>query len=56
MGFLVTFTFGFLLWVTVWSLTGKGFDAFLLFLVVIVIGLAGRIVRPLIPGIRADRD
>jgi hypothetical protein len=56
MGFLVTFTFGFLLWVVIWSLTGKGFDAFLLFLLVIIIGLAGRIVRPLMPGVREERE
>ncbi len=56
MGLLVTFTFAFCLWIVTWSITGRGFDTFLLFLLVIILGLGGRIVRPLIPGLRADRE
>jgi hypothetical protein len=52
MGFVLTATFGFVVWIVLWSLEAKGFDAFMITVLILLIGAASRIVMPLLPGNR----
>jgi hypothetical protein len=52
MGFILTALTGFVVWVVLWSLDWKAFDAFLITILVILIGATARIVSPFLPGSR----
>jgi hypothetical protein len=52
MGFVLTATFGFVVWIVLWSLDAKGFDAFMITVVILIIGATARIVTPFLPGNR----
>jgi hypothetical protein len=53
MGLVVTVTAGLILWIVLWALGSKGFDAFLLTALIILLGAAGRILSRYLPGRRA---
>jgi uncharacterized membrane protein len=52
MGLVLAATFGFAVWIVLWSLGAKGFDGFMITVLILVLGAASRIVTPLLPGNR----
>jgi hypothetical protein len=50
MGLVLTTTFGLILWIVLWAIGAKAFDAFMVTTVVIVLGAAARILAPYLPG------
>ena len=56
MGLFLTTCAGLVLWIVLWALWVKPFDAFLLTLLMIVIAATLRIVTPYRPGNRPDPD
>lgn len=53
MGLLLTTTVGLILWIVLWALGTKGFDAFLLTALIILVGAGARILTGYLPGRRA---
>jgi hypothetical protein len=56
MGLILTTTAGLVLWIVLWAIGVKSFDAFLLTLFMIILALAARMILPSLPGSRPDRD
>ncbi|HVL96657.1 MAG TPA: hypothetical protein VM266_12425 [Solirubrobacteraceae bacterium] len=56
MGLLVTWTAGLVLWVVLWSIGVKSFDAFMLVMVMMVVAAAAHIIWPMLPGNRSGDD
>jgi uncharacterized membrane protein len=56
MGLLLTTTAGLMLWIVLWALDVKSFDAFMLALLMIVLAATARLVAPLLPGNRPDPE
>jgi hypothetical protein len=54
MGAILTLIAGLVVWVVLWAIGAKGFDAFLITVVFLLLAAAGRIVMPFLPG--AGRD
>jgi hypothetical protein len=52
MGVLLTLIAGLVVWVVLWAIGAKSFDAFLLTLVMLVIAAAVRLLVPSLPGNR----
>jgi hypothetical protein len=52
MGLILTATAGLVVWIVLWSLGGRGFDAFLLALAIILVGATLRILSRYLPGRR----
>ena len=52
MGFILTAVFGFIVWIVLWSINVKSFDAFMITALILVIGATGRILAPFLPGNR----
>lgn len=52
MGFILTVLAGFVVWIVLWSLDWKSVDAFLITVLIVLIGATVRIVTPLLPGNR----
>jgi len=52
MGLILSTTAGLSIWIVLWSVGVKAFDAFLLTLLIVLIAAAGRIVTPFLPGNR----
>jgi hypothetical protein len=50
MGLVITATFGFALWIVLWAVGTSGLDAFLLALLVLLLGAAARVVIRHLPG------
>lgn len=55
MGMVLATTFGMILWIVLWALFGKGLDAFLVTMVVLLVGASLRILARYLPG-RARRQ
>jgi len=56
MGLLLTTAAGLCLWVVLWALDVKSFDAFLLTLVMVILALTVRMIAPALPGNRPDPE
>jgi hypothetical protein len=56
MGLFLTTCAGLVLWIILWAVDVKPFDAFLLTLLMIIIAATLRIVTPYLPGNRPDPD
>jgi hypothetical protein len=56
MGILFTFIAGLVVWIVLWAIGGKGFDTFLITIVMVLIATAVHFVAPFLPGNRPDRD
>ena len=56
MGVLLTFIAGLVIWIVLWSIGAKGFDAFLITITMVFIAAALRLLSPFLPGNRPDRD
>jgi hypothetical protein len=52
MGLILTVTFGLVVWVVLWALGSKGFDAFMLATVIILLGACVKILSGYLPGRR----
>jgi hypothetical protein len=53
MGLILATTAGLLAWIVLWSLGAKGFDAFMVTTLVVVIGATARMLVPYLPGRRS---
>lgn len=47
-------TFGLIVWIVLWSLGAKGFDAFMVTTVILLLAVTVKMVLPNLPGHRAD--
>jgi hypothetical protein len=52
MGFVLTAVFGFVVWIVLWAVDVKSFDAFMITVLILVIGATTRILAPFLPGNR----
>jgi hypothetical protein len=52
MGLILTVTAGMAIWIVVWALGAKSFDAFMITTLVILLGAAARLLAPYLPGRR----
>jgi O-antigen ligase len=52
MGVLLTFIAGLVIWIVLWAIGAKSFDAFLITLVMLIIAAAAHLVWPTLPGNR----
>lgn len=50
MGLVLATTLGLVIWIVLWSIGAKGFDAFMITTLVIVLGATGRMIAPHLPG------
>jgi hypothetical protein len=50
MGLVLVTTFGLIVWIVLWAIGQKAMDAFLITTLVIVLGAAGRMLTPYLPG------
>ena len=53
MGLILTVTAGLVVWIVLWSLGAKGFDAFMLAGVIILVGASLKILAGYLPGRRS---
>jgi len=51
-GLILTVTAGLIVWIVLWALGAKGFDAFMLAAVIILLGASMRILSGYLPGRR----
>ena len=56
MGLYLTTCAGLVIWIVLWALGTKPFDAFLLTLLMVIVAGTARIVTPYLPGNRPDPD
>lgn len=54
MGAILTLLAGLVVWVVLWAIGTKGFDAFLVTVVFLLLAGAARIVMPMLPGAQSD--
>jgi len=52
MGVLLTFIAGLAIWIVLWAIGAKSFDAFLITMVMLIIAAAAHIIWPTLPGNR----
>jgi hypothetical protein len=53
MGLVLAVTAGLIVWIVLWALGSKGFDAFMLAAVIVLIGASLRILAGYLPGRRS---
>ncbi len=53
MGLILTVTAGLLVWIVLWALGAKGFDAFMIATVIILVGASLKILSGYLPGRRS---
>ena len=56
MGLLLTTIAGLVVWIVLWAIGIKSFDAFLITLGMIVLAATARMILPSLPGSRPDPD
>ena len=56
MGLFLTTCAGLVLWIILWALDVKSFDAFLLTIVMVIIAATMRMITPYLPGNRPNPD
>jgi Mn2+/Fe2+ NRAMP family transporter len=56
MGLLLTTIAGLIVWIVLWAIGVKSFDAFLITLGMVIVAATLRIVAPYLPGNRPDPD
>lgn len=56
MGLLLTTIAGLIVWIVLWALEVKPFDAFMITIGMVVVAATLRIVAPYLPGNRPDPD
>ena len=50
MGLVLVTTFGLVVWIVLWAIGAKAFDAFLVTSVILMIGATAKILVPYLPG------
>lgn len=50
MGFVFTVTLGLILWIVMWALGSKALDAFMITIVIVLLGATARMLVPFLPG------
>jgi len=50
MGLVLASTFGLIAWIVLWAIGFNGLDAFLITLLVVTLGVTGRLLAPHLPG------
>ncbi|MDX6720843.1 MAG: hypothetical protein QOJ63_3097 [Solirubrobacteraceae bacterium] len=50
MGLVLATTFALIVWIVLWAMGAKSFDAFLVSTVIITLAATGRILKPYLPG------
>jgi len=53
MGLVLTVTAGLIVWIVLWALGAKGFDAFMIATVIILVGASLKILSGYLPGRRS---
>jgi hypothetical protein len=56
MGLFLTLIAGLVVWIVLWATGAKGFDAFMITVLLLVIAAGARGVAPFLPGARAPRE
>ena len=56
MGLLLTLTAGLILWIVLWAINFKAFDAFLITLLLVILAATARMLVPYLPGNRPGPD
>jgi len=56
MGLFLTATAGLMIWIVLWAIDVKSFDAFLITLALVIVAATVAIVAPHLPGNRPDPD
>jgi hypothetical protein len=56
MGLFLTTCAGLVLWIVLWALWVKPFDAFLILLLLVIIAATARAIVPFLPGNRPEPD
>jgi hypothetical protein len=56
MGVILTTTAGLVLWIVLWAIGVKSFDAFMITLGLIILAVTARLLMPSLPGNRPDPD
>ena len=56
MGLFLTTCAGLVIWIILWALGVKSFDAFMITILMVVVAATARIVTPYLPGNRPDPD
>ena len=56
MGLILTTTAGLIVWIVLWAIDVKSFDAFLLTLGMVILAVTARMILPSLPGSRRDPD
>jgi hypothetical protein len=56
MGLLLTLTFGLILWIVLWALGAKGFDALMITMLLVLIAATARLITPYLPGNRPEDE
>jgi hypothetical protein len=51
-GILITFTAGLIVWIVLWAIGVKSFDAFMITVLMVVLAVAARLLAPALPGRR----
>lgn len=52
MGVLLTFIAGLVVWIVLWAIGAKSFDAFLITIVMMIVAAAAHLIWPTLPGNR----
>jgi len=50
MGLVLGTTFAMIVWIVLWAIGVKSFDAFIVAMIIITLGATGRILQPYLPG------
>jgi hypothetical protein len=56
MGLLLTTGAGLVVWIVLWAIGVKSFDAFLITILMVLIALTARVFAPFLPGNRGDEE
>jgi hypothetical protein len=56
MGLLLTLIAGLVIWVVLWALGVKSFDAFMIPVLMVLVAVGVRMLAPFLPGNRADEQ
>jgi hypothetical protein len=56
MGLVIAITGGLMVWIILWALGAKGFDAFMLAAAIMLVGASLRILSGYLPGRRSSSD
>ncbi|MBA3328651.1 MAG: hypothetical protein H0T43_10160 [Solirubrobacterales bacterium] len=50
MGLVLATTLGLIIWIVLWSIGANSFDGFMITMLIVVLGAAGRLLVPHLPG------